>query len=227
MFTRSASITFSTCVILTVATSAEAALLDRGGGLIYDSDLDITWLANANLGAGSSFDDGVLATDGAMTWQSAMNWVAALEYYDTVRAVTYDDWRLPATAQPDPTCSQQQGGGAFSTGANCTGSELGHMFYTELGGVAYYPVSYSGDPDLALFMNLQSDGYWSEREFDATFAFVLNYEYGLQGSDNKSLGYFAWAVRDGDVAEIPAPPAAWLLATGLVALARHARRRAG
>ena len=27
---------------------ANAALIDRGGGLIYDTDLDITWLADAN-----------------------------------------------------------------------------------------------------------------------------------------------------------------------------------
>ena len=33
-----------------------AALIDRGGGLIYDESLDITWLQNANLAAGSVYD---------------------------------------------------------------------------------------------------------------------------------------------------------------------------
>ncbi|PPD33372.1 MAG: hypothetical protein CTY19_07580 [Methylomonas sp.] len=31
-----------------IAHSSEAALFDRGGGLIYDSDLNVTWLADAN-----------------------------------------------------------------------------------------------------------------------------------------------------------------------------------
>ncbi|MBI3571122.1 MAG: hypothetical protein HY082_08465, partial [Gammaproteobacteria bacterium] len=31
------------------ANTAQASLVDRGGGLIYDQDLNITWLANANV----------------------------------------------------------------------------------------------------------------------------------------------------------------------------------
>ena len=31
---------------------ALAALIDRGGGLIYDTVLDVTWLQDANYGAG-------------------------------------------------------------------------------------------------------------------------------------------------------------------------------
>lgn len=37
--------------------SAQASLYDRGGGLIFDSDRNITWLQNANQGAGSIYDD--------------------------------------------------------------------------------------------------------------------------------------------------------------------------
>lgn len=29
-------------------SSAHASLIDRGSGLIYDTDLDVTWLQNAN-----------------------------------------------------------------------------------------------------------------------------------------------------------------------------------
>lgn len=205
--------------------AAQAALIDRGGGLVYDSDRNLTWLANANLGAGSAYDDGYSNSDGYMTAQAALDWAANLSYFDSVRNVTWDDWRLPSTAQPDPTCAQQQGGGAFSYGANCTGSEMGHMFYVELGGTAMSAISASSDPDLALFTNLQSDGYWSQTQYDASFAWVFNFGYGLQGPDQKVLGYYAWAVRDGDVAVVPAPGAAWLLGTGVLALAGRARRR--
>lgn len=74
---------------LTAGTS-QGALIDRGGGLIYDDVLNITWLQDANYAKTSGYN-----TDGWMTWGEAISWVANLEYYDSVRGVTYDDWRLP------------------------------------------------------------------------------------------------------------------------------------
>jgi hypothetical protein len=71
-------------VLLISTTGAYAELHDRGGGLIYDDVLNVTWLQNANL-AGT-----------AMSWSEAIAWVADLEYGG------YNDWRLqdsPATAQ--------------------------------------------------------------------------------------------------------------------------------
>jgi hypothetical protein len=38
---------------LLAASTSQGALYDRVGGLIYDSDLNITWLQNAAYGAGS------------------------------------------------------------------------------------------------------------------------------------------------------------------------------
>lgn len=223
-FVRSCTITFCACISLGLTMAANAALIDRGGGLIYDADRDITWLSNANFGAGSSFDNGSSTADGLMTWPNAVAWASDLSYYDSVRNVTYTDWRLPTTLQLNASCADQHGG-AFSSGINCTGSEMGHMFYTELGGTAYSSIDTSGDPDLALFTNIQLDGYWSGREYDATNAWVFNFRYGLQGPDQKILSYGAWAVRDGDVSAVPAPGAAWLLGTGLLALVGRARRR--
>ena len=40
-----------------------AALIDRGGGLIYDDVLDITWLQDANYAQTSGYD-----ADGFMNW---------------------------------------------------------------------------------------------------------------------------------------------------------------
>ncbi len=53
---------------------ANAALWDRGGGLIYDDVLDITWLQDANY-AGTT-----------------INWADQLVYQG------YEDWRLPSTS---------------------------------------------------------------------------------------------------------------------------------
>jgi hypothetical protein len=66
--------------LLIAAGSAPAALIDRGGGLIYDSTLNITWLQNANAIAGSSYDDGWSATDGRTSFQSAQAFAATFSY---------------------------------------------------------------------------------------------------------------------------------------------------
>jgi len=75
---------------------AGAALIDRGSftdgfsgpvNLIYDTDLDITWLGDANFAKTSGFD-----ADGQMTWATATNvWAPSL----TVGGFT--DWRLLTT----------------------------------------------------------------------------------------------------------------------------------
>jgi hypothetical protein len=207
---------FAVVISLAWSVAAQAALIDRGGGLIYDSDRNITWVANANLGAGSEFDDGFSNTDGFMTWQSAVNFAAGLVYGG------FDDWRLPTTLVSDGTCGTP--GPAFGT--NCTGSELGHLYNTELGGTVLSPAGVTAAPGPGPFTNIQADGYWSGTQFDATFAYVLNFGFsGQQAADNKSLGYYAWAVRDGDVTAVPAPFAGWLMGTGVLALAGRLRRR--
>ena len=204
-------------LLLVCTLSANAALVDRGSGLIFDSDRNLTWLQDANAGAGSQYDDGFSTTDGFMTWASAVAWAANLSYGG------YDDWRLPATLVSDATCAIA--GPSFGT--NCTGSELGHMYYTELGGTVHDPVGPHPPPGPGPFVNLQGDGYWSGTTFDATNAYVLNFGFsGAQAGDSKTLGYYAWAVRDGDVTVVPAPSTAWLLGTALLAGANRARRRA-
>lgn len=88
------------------------------------------------------------------------------------------------------------------------------------------PLGPNAAPGPGPFSNIQADGYWSGTAYDATFAYVVNFGFsGAQAADNKSLGYFAWAVRDGDVAEIPAPGAAWLFATGILSVVARALRR--
>jgi hypothetical protein len=63
--------------VLTLFCGAQASLIDRGNGLIYDDDLDITWLQYANY-AGNT-----------MTWDEAVSWADNLVYEG------YTDWRLP------------------------------------------------------------------------------------------------------------------------------------
>lgn len=202
----------------TVAHAALVARLD--GAAVYDTDMNITWLADANAAAGSAFDDGVDTTDGAMSQGNALAWAASLD----IAGIT--GWRLPSTVQPDPTCGIQTGGGRISFGFGCSGSEMGHLFYTELGGdgipfgAPLDGILTSGDPDLALFSNIQARPgagaiYHSATGFNAANNWRFNFNNGAQTFENRVFHHFAWAVHDGDVGgpttDVPAPPALWSL----------------
>lgn len=182
---------------------ASAALIDRGNGMIYDTDLDITWLQNANMGAGSSYDDGFSTTDGLMIWQNAVAWAANLVYGG------YDDWRLP-------TALNQDNSGPCS-GYNCTGSEMGHLFYSELGVTAGSSILDGTASELAKFSDIQSY-YWSGTEgpSHSHSAWYFSYYTGFQDTACMDCtGGYAWAVRDGDVAAaVPEPGSLSLLGAG-------------
>ena len=186
-------------VLFFLVASAEAALIDRGSGFIYDDVQDITWAQDANI-------------NGADIWANQVAWAAGYSQTHTVYG-TFDDWRLPTTLQPDASCSDQSGG--VSSGLDCTGSEMGHLFNVD--GIS--------SSSMGLFTNVQSDGYWSGTEYAplTSFAWYFDFHYGNQGSIFKSNSYYALAVRDGDVAAVPVPAAVWLFgsALGLLGLMRR------
>jgi len=165
-------------------SSAEAGLTDMGGGLIYDSDLNIIWLQDANYAMTSGYD-----ADGKMVWDDAKTWAENLSY--TVGNVTYTDWRLPTT---DTSCS----------GSNCTGSEMGHLFYIE--GVTS---SSSG-----VFTNVQAYTYWSGTEFDSTNAWRFSFSSGDQAILGKNYSRYAWAVHDYTPTVVPEPVSSTLFLAG-------------
>ena len=150
--------------------NAQAALYDRGNGLIYDSDLNITWLADANYAKTSGYD-----ADGLMTWSEAMIWVADLGYGG------HSDWYLPVTVQPDASCSDQSG---ESSGHFCTGSAMGHLFYEELGGEVA-PITAIHNANFSLFQNFQSGRYWSSTEYPRNYGGPLYDCHALQ--DHKPI----------------------------------------
>lgn len=55
---------------LSVGT-AQAALIDRSGGMLYDDVLNITWLQDANYAKTSGYD-----ADGKSSWAAANTWAA-------------------------------------------------------------------------------------------------------------------------------------------------------
>jgi hypothetical protein len=187
---------------------APAQLYSRAGGtMVYDSDLDITWLADANYAA-TQYEQScgeIGAPDGKMTWPEATRWAAGLVY------AGYDDWRLPTTPTADASCDEQDLIGTY--GFHCTGGEMGHLFYGDighgLGGVAGESIIRVHNDNFHLFRNFSSFGaYWLGTEFAPLAQIALNFHTrnGFANANSKSVFLLAWAVRDGDVVDVPPDP---------------------
>jgi hypothetical protein len=123
-------------LLAVISMTANAVLVDRGNGLIYDSDQNLTWTQNAGM-------------SGLMTWGEATAWTGGLVFGG------FDDWRLPTTTQhDDPTCSGDiRNSGDFKLfyehRADCTGGEM------EL-------LTYLHDPwRNPLFINIHRLRYWT------------------------------------------------------------------
>jgi len=212
---------------LMLSRSPLAALIDRGGGLIYDSALNITWLQDANYSRSSGYDP-----NGMMSWSQAMTWASNLNYYDMVRDKNLTGWRLPSST-PIPILTDSVGqlypylgnkyDGTGNVGFNITKptSELSHLYYADLGNRSYYDTdgNFIGVPTVNAgpFINY-SGNYWTNSDYlqrmidpsgvayiDSSYAVTVDtfgYQSGQQkiaGTSYFGLGHTAWAVRPGDV----------------------------
>jgi len=180
---------------LFVAGECPAALLGRipatPEGTDYqayhDTASDTTWLADANYAFTSGYPVSLYG-EGSMTWNWAQLWVGTL---NTANHLGANDWRLPTTLVPDASCN--------SWNYNCTGSEMGSLYYTTLGNVA----GSGGFTNSGPFTNVQAAYYWSgtesDRNLNSNAAWRFNFDYGIQDDIINYANHFAWAVRDGDI----------------------------
>ena len=205
-------------VLALALANAQAALFDRGGGLIYDDVLKVTWLQDANYAHTTRYDQSIYegqSTVGMMRWQDAMSWAQNLIYGG------YSDWRLPTSMQPDVGCSGQESGVSFGYG--CVGSEMGHLYYESLRNSAYLL------SNVGPFKNVDGNpAYWTSATFtlDPSHAWAFTFNDGSQHAYQKNIFRFAWAVRDGDVAAlIPEPETYAMMLAGLGLIGVVARRR--
>jgi hypothetical protein len=192
--------------------AALAALHDRGGGLIYDDVLDVTWLQDAAYHVTCNAPN--VDADGRMTWQAAKNWADGLSYFDAVRNVDWDDWRLPRMMPVngvafDLTYSYQ---GLTDNGYNITSpaSELSYMYHVNLGGrslvdpTGAFNAAGAGIADPSPFTGL-SGATWAQTSHPVitSVAFIVGMGNGHQNWFDKTVSQSVWLVRDGDVAIPP------------------------
>lgn len=192
--------------LLALSCSANAALemrdldgnLSNGHEGVYDSVLDITWLANAN------------SADGQLNWNDAEAFVANLNSSSYFGVTT---WRQPTASN----CI----GNTCGNAASDTDDELGYQFFQNFGATAGSNIaSGTNSANKALFSNVQNEIYWTG--FDngsSTLAYYFTNASGAQSSFFKSNDYYVWAVADGMVGTaVPVPAAAWLFSSALAGL---------
>lgn len=171
--------------------------------LIYDTDLDITWYDYTN-----SRD----------TWQLHMDWATELSV--NFGGTTYSDWRLPTAVDGFQVPGE-------NAGWNITTSEMGHLFYTELGNEGGFDIdnnptscnlnnvsclTITGD-----FQNLQPTYYWTGTTYatNPTQAWDFQFNRGDQFIYDKigNYNFRSMAVMDG-MAVVPEPISSILFLTG-------------
>jgi hypothetical protein len=218
-------------VLLSLTTlNAHAALTATDGGLgVYDSGINTTWTSDANLlgtlEAGNSSLISTIVADQAAAINTAygyslsasdfgtgglVDWWGAQAYVDYLNKIDYGNstqWALPTSN---------------AVYGNDNGSQLGELFYNELGGTAGGSI-----PTNSLFTNEQLSAYWSGTEYASYPSYVWGFDTsnGVQSGYSKDVQLYAWAVSPGQVnAAVPEPSIAWMLLTGLVGLLGLKRR---
>ena len=240
------------CLFLCVSLNSFGALYDRGNGLIYDDVLDVTWMQDANYAQTSGFSD-LYEGEGDYCYEDyycsgnvqsngGMGQGATSLYGRVVIYGGYGDWGLPSFGGP-----AIGGDHEWSVDIEPSASELGHMFFNNLGNTVEGGLTNTSFIDGATgltvsLLNVQTGRYWYGQELCLSHAGcgelgswvsfdMLEGEYRLNPS---YLSNFVWLVRQGDsiglgpiephfqiephLNEVPLPAGIYLFLSGLVGL---------
>jgi hypothetical protein len=202
-------------------TFATQGLTPVNGGLVYDSNQGLCWLADANpagnpavrarLSLSPLNADGstpLINPDGTMDWETAVNFVNALNSFNGGKGwLNHNNWQLPTTIQSDKTCSSENAG---NFGVLCTASALGNLY--NVGLARTYPDSVVSDfKDIVWpFRNLLPGLYWaSDQDRKDGGQLTFSFNTGLSGSNTTNYNFFHVLPMTHDVlGSVPSDPRA-------------------
>ncbi|MGI6655733.1 MAG: VPLPA-CTERM sorting domain-containing protein [Desulfobulbus sp.] len=229
----------STMVLLLMSGIAHADLTTIGTATYNGADYKLIWDDdnNGNSVVWLDYSNAKATWDDQIAWASSLNQANALTYNInpayTVQWGT-NSWRLPATVD-QPFLNGYDG--TTTGGYNVTSSEMGHLYYTELGNLGMKDTSGNNQSEYGLkntgsFDNLVADSwYWSATEhnhdpfYDKVWSFNMQRGHQSIHRFKNSYGH-GLAIRDAQVSAVPVPGAIWLVGAGVIALSGLGRRRA-
>ncbi len=236
-------------VLLFTVGIAQATLVTIGSATYSGSDYNLIWDDDNNGNSVVWLDYTHDKTDWSAqnAWAAGLGGTGVLTYnIDSIYMVdwgTGNDWRLGSTVdgvhvegyEGDPN---NDGIYTYNAGYNLTNSEMGHLYYEELGNLGWLdtngntPAGY-GLQNIGDFVNLVESNYWSGTEYANVNgnAWAFDMDDGdqkvLNGSNAENHYSYGLAVRTGQitVAPVPEPSTILLLGSGLAGLAFYRRKR--
>ena len=211
-----------------------ATLLTIGTATYGGSDYKLIWDDDNNGNSVVWLD----FTNTVASWSEQIAWATGLDTeltYNIEAAFKLswsdDAWRLGETVDKPYVFGND---GTTTAGYGITSSEMGHLFYEDLGNLAYLDAVGAMQPGFGLqstadFDNLVESYYWSGTEYsgNADHAWTFSTEHGYQGLVDMPSGGYGLAVRSGQVSvttPVPEPSTFLLLGAGLGGLALCRRR---
>ena len=186
--------------------------------LIWDDDNNgnsVVWLDYVAKSTNWSFQ---------MAWAAGLGTELAISLYDGYTVEWHGDWRLPFTADGPLEFGYD---GTTAYGYNVINSEMGHLYYEELGNLGQYDTdgntypNWEGAFDPGDFDNLRYRyAYWSgtEHSDNTGLAWRFYMKSGLQLINAKINNDHGVAIHNATVSSVPIPGAIWLLGPGLLGM---------